>query len=141
MLDVAAEIIAELGAGGLSLGELARRMGIQPPSLYVYFPSKHAVYDALFARGARWQLECMRQLDAMLDDARELEPALLMAAQVFVRWSIDHPAYTQLLYWRPVPGFAPSVEAYQPAVELIDLTRRRFTDFQSRGLDRKSTRL
>jgi AcrR family transcriptional regulator len=134
VLDLAAEIMAELGAGGLSVGEVARRMGIRPPSLYVYFPSKHALYDALFARGARWLLDSMRRVDATLAEAHSLEPALLVAAQAFVRWSIEHPAYSQLLYWRPVPGFAPSAEAYQPAVELVELTRRRFAEFQTRGL-------
>lgn len=137
VLDVAAEIMAELGAGGLSVGEVARRMGIRPPSLYVYFPSKHALYDALFARGARWLLDSMCQVDATLDGARSLEPTLLLAAQAFVGWSIDHPAYSQLLYWRPVPGFTPSADAYQPALELVDLARRRFTDLQRRGLLRQ----
>ena len=52
VIDTAAEIMVEQGVAGLSLGEVARRMGIRPPSLYVYFPSKHALYDALFAQGA-----------------------------------------------------------------------------------------
>ena len=43
VLDVALEIMGEAGAAGLSLGEVARRMGVKPPSLYVYFPSKAAL--------------------------------------------------------------------------------------------------
>ncbi len=57
VLDIAVEIMAEQGVAGLSIGEIARRMGIRPPSLYVYFDSKNALYDALFARGARGVLE------------------------------------------------------------------------------------
>ncbi len=53
ILDIAVQIMAEQGVAGLSVGEIARRMGIRPPSVYVYFPSKHALYDALFARGAQ----------------------------------------------------------------------------------------
>ena len=45
--------MTEYGVGGLSLGEVARRMGLRTPSLYVYFDSKNAVYDAVFARGWR----------------------------------------------------------------------------------------
>lgn len=45
------DVMGEHGVAGLSLGEVSRRVGIRPPSLYVYFPSKHAVYDELFARG------------------------------------------------------------------------------------------
>jgi AcrR family transcriptional regulator len=33
------------------MSEIARRLGMRQPSLYKYFPSLHAVYDALFARG------------------------------------------------------------------------------------------
>src|SRR3954447_3720631 len=74
ILDLAAEIMTEQGVAGLSVGELARRMGIRPPSLYVYFPSKNALYDALFARGATDLLATMQQAteqllpaDAVLD--------------------------------------------------------------------------
>src|SRR3954469_22478092 len=107
VLDIAAEIMTEQGVAGLSVGEIARRMGIRPPSLYVYFPSKNALYDALFARGAREIRDVIteqrrRQL-ADLDVTRSLEDVLLDAATVFLRWTVEHPAYTQLLYWRPVP--------------------------------------
>ena len=35
VLNVALQVMAEQGVAGLSLGEVARRMGIRPPSLYV----------------------------------------------------------------------------------------------------------
>src|SRR5215469_11674006 len=57
---VAIEVMAEEGVAGLSLSEVARRMGIQPPSLYKYFPSKMALYDELFKRGAREALAAFR---------------------------------------------------------------------------------
>lgn len=137
VLDIAAEIMAEQGVAGLSVGEVARRMGIRPPSLYVYFPSKHALYDALFARGARLVLDHVRaDVEATPADVQSLDELLRRAAETFVGWSIAHPAYTQLLFWRPVPGFTPSAEAYAPAVELVELTRARFTDLQQLGLIR-----
>ena len=145
VVEVAAEIMAEQGVVGLSVGEVARRMGIRPPSLYVYFPSKHALYDALFARGAQEVLDHVRSDDAALaegrSDDRTLDEVLLHVAETFVGWSVEHPAYTALLFWRPVPGFAPSAEAYAPAVELIELTRARFADLQERGLLRPDAAL
>lgn len=135
VLDVAVEIMTEQGVAGLSIGEVARRMGIRPPSLYVYFASKEAMYDALFERGARLVLEHMRAATADIDiDDRATEAIMLDAAASFVRWSVEHPAYTQLLFWRPVPGFAPSAEAYAPAVELVALSNNRLTVLQRRGL-------
>lgn len=137
VLDHAAEIMAEQGVAGLSVGEVARRMGIRPPSLYVYFSSKNALYDALFARGAQLVLEHSRAAADSYDvEGRSLADALLHAAESFVGWSIEHPAYTQLLFWRPVPGFTPSAEAYAPAVELVQLSHGWFVGLQGRGLIR-----
>jgi AcrR family transcriptional regulator len=103
--------------------------------VYVYFPSKHALYDALFARGARLLLQAMQAVNAALP-ARPgtLEEILLPGAQAFVRWSVEHRAYSQLLFWRPVPGFTPSPEAYQPAIALAELARDRFEGLQDTGL-------
>jgi AcrR family transcriptional regulator len=117
IVDVAAAIMAEHGAGGLSLGEVARRMGIRTPSLYGYFDSKNALYDALFARG--WTL-LNRTMDPHVTGLRAADdPAghVLGAVSAFVRWAVEHPAYAQLMFWRPVPGFAPSPQAYAPALE------------------------
>ena len=137
VLDVALDVMAEQGVAGLSVGEVARRMGIRPPSLYVYFPSKHALYDALFARGARALLEVMRSSSSFnLADNVTLEQTLLEAGRDLVSWAVQHPAYSQLLFWRPVPGFAPSPESYAPAIALVEEARARFAELQRRGLVR-----
>src|SRR5438445_3181172 len=78
VLDIAVEIMTEHGVAGLSIGEVARRMGIRPPSLYVYFPSKEAMYDAVFLRGARGILEHIRTETADIEtDPRPLAEQLL----------------------------------------------------------------
>ena len=38
ILDAAVDVMAENGAGGLTLGEVARRMGIRPPSRFQVSP-------------------------------------------------------------------------------------------------------
>jgi len=137
VLDVAVEIMTEQGVAGLSIGEVARRMGIRPPSLYVYFASKEAMYDAVFLRGARAILAHMREHTAgVATDPRPLHDVLLDAGQAMVTWSVHHPAYTQLLFWRPVPGFTPSEQSYAPAVELVEHSRANFVTLQDRGLIR-----
>ena len=120
-LDVALEVMAEEGAAGLSLSEVARRMGLRPPSLYQYFSSRMAIYDALFERGAQQQLQIAeRYRDRLADDPAG---ALTAAAQEVFSWVQANPVLAQLLHWRPVPGFEPSARAYAPAVRLIELTR------------------
>lgn len=138
VLSTAAGIMAEQGVAGLSVGEIARRMGIRPPSLYVYFPSKYALYDALFARGAQAVLAAMEAWTAAhpVAVARTLEEILLDHAEAFVRWSLQHAPYAQLLFWRPVPGFTPSPQAYEPAIRLLGLAEEQFAQLQRRGLMR-----
>lgn len=131
VLDVALQVMAEQGVAGLSLGEVARRMGIRPPSLYVYFDSKNALYDAIFARGWGALATVMEPIvDSTGSDVRAY---LLRNAEAFVRWSVEHPAYSQLMSWRPVPGYEPSPEAYEPAVRLMERGRTAMAAWRDRG--------
>jgi AcrR family transcriptional regulator len=133
VVSVAVDVMAEYGVAGLSLGEVARRMGIRTPSLYVYFDSKHALYDAVFERGAQLFLEAVDRAD---DEEHDLVELLTAAGQAAVRWAVEHPTYSQLLFWRPVPGFAPSPRAYAPAVEVATRSTSRLAELQKRGLIR-----
>ncbi|MGY1739322.1 MULTISPECIES: TetR/AcrR family transcriptional regulator [unclassified Blastococcus] len=132
VLDVAVGVMAEQGVAGLTLGQVARRMGIRPPSLYGYFAGKNALYDALFERG--W-----RELGAAMADAEralgggDAAADVLAYTAAFVRWAVEHPAYAPLMFWRPVPGFAPSEAAYRPAVELTRRGRELLAGLQRRG--------
>jgi AcrR family transcriptional regulator len=136
IVDVAIEVMTESGVGGLSLGEVARRMGMRTPSLYVYFDSKNAVYDAVFARGWQDILERLIPVYAAVDEAADLRRYFQECAELFVRWMLEHPAQAQLMCWRPVPGYHPSAEAYAPAVAVIEATHASFTELRDRGLFR-----
>jgi AcrR family transcriptional regulator len=133
VLDVAVDVMADQGVAGLTLGEVARRMGIRPPSLYGYFDGKNALYDALFERGWRELLAVVR---AALADRDGADPAadLLVVESAFVRWAVEHPAYAPLMFWRPVPGFTPSPAAYAPALELEEVGRGFLLALRSAGL-------
>jgi AcrR family transcriptional regulator len=110
------EIMAADGVAALSLSDVARRLGIQPPSLYKYFPSKLALYDAVFAQGARGARDEFRAGAAAADPGL---PALAAGVERFARFTLANGVFTQLLYWRPVPGFTPSPQAYRPAQEFV----------------------
>lgn len=133
LVDVAVQVMAEQGVAGLSLGEVARRMGIRPPSLYVYFESKNALYDAVFARGWREVLQTMEKIPEP-EQTMDLPAYLLNFAERFVRWALEHPVHTQLMGWRPVPGYEPSTEAYRSAVVVLDGGRDVLARLQALGL-------
>ncbi|MCU1589376.1 MAG: hypothetical protein JWP11_632 [Frankiales bacterium] len=136
IVDVSVEVMTEYGVGGLSLGEVARRMGMRTPSLYVYFDAKNGVYDAVFTRGWRAIYEEMEPLHLQETDVQDLEPFLLAVASRFVRWTIEHPSYAQLMMWRPVPGYEPSADAFAAAVDVLESARAMFTRLSARGLIR-----
>ena len=99
------------GIGGVSLHALAREVGIRQPSLYAYFDSKNALYDAMFADANR---ELLEQLDAVKlpGDARA-------ALKAFVNFAVTDVARCQLLFQRPIPDFEPSPDSYAYAQEVL----------------------
>lgn len=118
------------GVNGLSLSAVARRLGVKPPSIYKYFDSLLAIYDALFEQGQRANLEVMR---AAMDRAEPGLDALGAGLEASCRWCVAHPATAQLLFWRPVPNFEPTAEAMAPSVDMVQLQRRAFADAVAAG--------
>jgi AcrR family transcriptional regulator len=130
-LDIAVAIMEEAGVGGLSMSEIARRLGMRQPSLYKYFDSLHAVYDALFARG-------LERSGAAVQAAVEEGPrgigTFRAVARAVVRWAVENPALAQLLYWRPVPGFAPTAATFAASERQMDQLHAGFAEAAAAGL-------
>jgi AcrR family transcriptional regulator len=121
ILDAAWEMVRAEGLAALSLRELARKVGMRAPSLYSYFDSKHAIYDAMFLQGNQ---ELLGRYEAMAeyDDPRE---GLRAGARLFVGFTVEDPVRAQLLFMRSIPDFEPSAEAYAVAVRVFELGRER----------------
>ena len=113
--------MTEEGVNGLSLAEVARRLGVQPPSLYKYFPSLMAIYDALFLQG---QIDNLAELRRAMAGAEPGLAALIAGLEASGRWALANRAVAELLFWRPVPSFHPSEEAFAPSVEMVELERQ-----------------
>lgn len=125
ILAIAGDVMTEEGVNGLSLSEVARRLGVKPPSIYKYFDSIMGIYDALFERGQRDNLEIMR---AAMEQAEPGLDALAAGLEASGQWSLAHPATAQLLFWRPVPSFEPTPEAMAPSIEMVGLQRQALAD-------------
>ena len=110
----------EHGVAGLSLRDVAKKVGMRPQSLYSYFDSKDAIYDALFAEGFREFLE-LRRATPSIGDARADFRA---RSHAYVDFCLEDHARYQLLFQRTIPGFEPSPESYAPSVEGLEATRR-----------------
>jgi AcrR family transcriptional regulator len=130
ILDIALAIVSEEGVNGLSLSEVARRLGVQPPSIYKYFPSLMAIYDELFLRGQSVHLEVMRNSMATADPGLD---ALTAGLEASGRWALANRAVAELLFWRPVPKFEPSPEAMVISQEMVDIQRAALVDAVTAG--------
>src|SRR4029079_7656520 len=130
ILAIAEDVMNESGVNGLSLSEVARRLGVKPPSIYKYFDSLLAIYDALFERGQRAHLAVMRT--AMERAAPGLD-ALAAGLDASGRWALNHPATAQLLFWHSVPNFEPTPEAMAPSIEMVNLHRQALADAAAAG--------
>src|SRR5215468_7609131 len=104
ILDTAWQIADSEGIGAVALSEVARRVGMRAPSLYNYFPSKHAIVDAMFRQGA---IEFRDTMSTPLD-ARGRRESVRALAFRFLDFALARPARFELLFHRPVPGFFPS---------------------------------
>jgi AcrR family transcriptional regulator len=126
ILDAAWNAAHETSIAGLTLRDIATRVGMQQPSLYSHFSSKQAIYDAMFKQA--WQ--------AFLDDARNAVgdlPAgprarLIAIAEHYFDFAVADLPRHQLMDVNVVPNFQPSPEAYAPAVEVYNLMLEQLRD-------------
>lgn len=128
ILEAAWGLCAANGLASLSLRDLGRQIGLKAPSLYSYFESKNAIYDAMFAQGCQ----------QLLDERPAQIPSDLLAGiraimRYFVSFCVADPVRYQLLFQRTIPGFVPSAETFAISQNAMRLTRDWFAEH---GLDR-----
>ena len=130
ILAIARQVMAEVGVNGLSLAEVARRLGVQPPlststsrrSWRSTTPSSGRARSTTWRRcGAAWK--------APSPASRRSSPRLEASG----RWLLANRAVAELLFWRPVPSFEPTEEAFAPSVEMVELQRRALADAVAAG--------
>lgn len=117
LMDAARRQLAEVGAAGLSLREVAREIGMVSSAVYRYVESRDELltrliiesYDALGA-------EAERASDAAT--ARGDLERWAATGHAIRRWSLEHPHEHLLLYGSPVPGYAAPEDTIAPATRV-----------------------
>ena len=115
ILDAAWELVRAEGLAALTLRDLAQKVGMKPPSLYSYFDSKNAIYDAMFQQG-------YEELESRDDLFTTTPGATAMKARVrgFLEFCTEDPARYLLMFQRTLPDFTPSEESFVIAVRSLD---------------------
>ncbi len=116
ILAAAWGLAREQGLAGISLRDLAARVDLRQPSLYSYFDSKHALYDAMFAQGYEQLLSAIEPLERNEDALADIR----RMARVFIELSVEDVVRAQLLFQRTLPGFEPSAESYALASRFFE---------------------
>lgn len=119
VLRVAMRLIAERGYRGASLRELARRVGMQQPSLYHYFRSKEDLVEQIlvtFGFGGVGVTPSEGALPERIEDF----PALLASICTWLYANTDWPHFVRLLF-----NLAVEAPKYQPRLRamFVDTTR------------------
>jgi AcrR family transcriptional regulator len=133
IVTTAWDLARENGLAGLSLRDLARRLGMAPASLYSYVDSKNDLYDAMFAHGYRALLALEPP-----SGGGDVRTVLRKIAHHYVTFSVEDPVRFQLLSQRTIPGFEPSPAAYalaQEAYEVLHAPLRAVVDVTQEDLD------
>jgi AcrR family transcriptional regulator len=113
------------GLASITLRDIGRLVGMQAPSLYSYFESKHAIYDAMFAHGWREYVDGLAQLEFTGDPLTDIK----IGMRHFVEFAVTDPVRYQLLVQRPIPGFEPSAESFATAMESLEGLRSQLATF------------
>lgn len=109
VLEVAWELSRRQGLTGWSLRQLATEVGFKAPTLYAYFDSKHAIFDAMFAQA--WT--DLSELAATWPvDADRPRSSLRTGARSWFAFSTAELVRFQLMNQRVINGFEPSPDAY-----------------------------
>lgn len=116
ILDTAWRLAREHGLAGFSLRQLAAETGMRPQSLYSYFESKHAIYDAMYAQGCR-QFAARQARWALTGDGLT---DIIMIARSFIGFCTEDPVRFQLMFQRTIPGFEPSPESFAISMESLN---------------------
>jgi AcrR family transcriptional regulator len=115
------------GLAAISLREVAARVGMRAPSLYNHFPSKNAIYDAMYAESVRGMAEVLNQRQATVDPRETLRNRV----RLFIEFCTADPLRYQLIFERPIPGFEPTPESFAISVSALAGTR---TDLEAAGV-------
>ena len=130
VLGIARAMMRKDGVAALSFNEIARRLGMQPPSLYHYFASKNAIYDELFRRG--FEEFGLRMAERPGQDGT-LREKLHSAMETYMRFAQENPDLYQLMFQRPVPEFVPSDASMAASLATLGSARAQFADTLQSG--------
>ena len=128
LVDVAGRLLAEEGAGALTLRRLAQTAGTSTMAVYTLFGDKQGLLAAMYREGYRRLGAAMAAAADGVDDPLE---AMAAYGRAYRRAALANPHLYDLMFGRPVPAFHPDEETQKVA----DATFRPLVQGVQRCLD------
>lgn len=94
IIEVAARLFAEWGYGDCEMERVASEQGIAKGTLYLYFPSKEALFYACVDHGMQ---QLQTQLKAAADSVPDPLDRIRRAIRSYLEFFDQHPQYAELL--------------------------------------------
>ena len=119
ILAVAKVLFADRGFHGVSVDEIARRLGVSPAVLYRHFDSKETLYEAALS-----EIACQREsyVEAALGGPGDFGSVLLRMTRVYVASVARDPDYLRMEMHSVLEG-APAAQQF------FESRWKSFTDF------------
>jgi AcrR family transcriptional regulator len=142
LLDEAVTVLRSSGVDGLSLRDLARRVGVSHGAPRSHFVDRQALLDALAVQGFDRLRQRTREA---LAAGRDLPDRFHRVAQAYVDFAIDDAALMELMFQAKADGGGEAVQEAAGALftELDQAMgpRRAATDTDTGGTDRDAFKL
>ena len=94
ILDAAESVFARHGLAGTRVREIAAAAGVNGATLYNYYPSKNALYEAVLDRGLA---QLVTMVEGFSAGPRELESVRALVGEVMCHLA-GHPDFSRLVY-------------------------------------------
>ena len=93
ILAVAKVLFSDKGYHGVSVDEIAGRLGVSPAILYRHFDSKEALYDAVLS-----EIACKREsyVEAVVDSDGDFEDVLRKITRIYIESVARDPDYFRM---------------------------------------------
>ena len=130
--DHARRLMAEGGNASLSLGAIARAMGMTTPALYRYYSGRDDLLTELIIDAYNALADAQAAAKANFP-AEDLAEQLHAASLAYRIWAIENPSDFLLLFGTPVPDYhAPKAQVFEAASRVF----RAFLDPMQAAADR-----
>ncbi|MCC3768065.1 TetR/AcrR family transcriptional regulator [Streptomyces sp. UNOC14_S4] len=112
----ARRLLAETGAGGLTLDAVARAGGLSPAEVTAVFAHRDDLLTALLVDAYDESASAMEQADReAVENGATAGARFLAVTRALRAWSVANPAVFTLVYGSPVPGYHAPMDTVAPA--------------------------